>query len=659
MPEIARMSISKKIFAIVALLFVPIVILTYVFVKQSDKDIDFARKELLGSSYLRSLWPVLAAVSDDVVGAQKPLPVADLNAATNLMGADLNAVTAAGALIAKVGAGPLDATAIDASIDLVTLAGNESNLILDPDLDSYYAMDVVVVKLPEVARQTTLVHQALLSQAKMASDKARDDIIVHKGLLAGVVDGTFTSLDSIYQYDSGNNQQAELSAEAQTFRTAADSYLAAADATASALVVDPASSGSLLPKLEAARADLAKATSGLWSKADSRLDVILDRRIDNLSATFWKLMGISGGIAGLALVIAVFAALGISRLIHRSVDEMLRLANGDVGLDISGLGRRDEIGAIAGALKVFRGNILHERELEAERKAVEREHAETAKRARAVVANSFQSAVGGVIANLARNAQDLENFAGAMQGAAEETTTQAIAASSASEEASTSVEAVAGATEELSCSVREISEQISRSSERARAAVKMSGDTVSKVNSLLEASKKVGAIVGLIQEIAEQTNLLALNATIEAARAGEAGRGFAVVAAEVKGLAAQTAKATTEIGQQIGGIQKATTDSVAAIDEILRQISELDTIIGAIAASVEEQSAATQEISSSIQNASRGTIAVATNIACVSSVAERSSQVAGQVKLSSAEQLEQSRTLEVEVSHFISSLTAA
>src|SRR5262249_26440635 len=77
---------------------------------------------------------------------------------------------------------------------------------------------------------------------------------------------------------------------------------------------------------------------------------------------------------------------------------------------------------------------------------------------------------------------------------------------------------------------------------------------------------------------------LALNATIEAARAGEAGKGFAVVAQEVKALAAQTAKATDEIGSQIAGMQAATNDSVAAIKEIGGTIGRISEIASAIAA---------------------------------------------------------------------------
>ena len=134
------------------------------------------------------------------------------------------------------------------------------------------------------------------------------------------------------------------------------------------------------------------------------------------------------------------------------------------------------------------------------------------------------------------------------------------------------------------------------SSRIAREAVQQAQRTDARIGELSQAASRIGDVVRLITAIAEQTNLLALNATIEAARAGEAGRGFAVVARGEERSPAQTAKATDEIGTQIGGMQAATQDSVAAIKEIGTTIGRIAEIASAIAAAVEEQGAATQEI---------------------------------------------------------------
>ncbi|MFI5936371.1 methyl-accepting chemotaxis protein [Actinoplanes sp. NPDC051494] len=109
-----------------------------------------------------------------------------------------------------------------------------------------------------------------------------------------------------------------------------------------------------------------------------------------------------------------------------------------------------------------------------------------------------------------------------------------------------------------------------------RAAVRAAGTAVAVIEKLEASSAEIGKVVELIATIAKQTNLLALNATIEAARAGAAGRGFAVVASEVKDLANETATATSEIGDQVGGIRDGTRAAVSAIAEMRGLIEELD-----------------------------------------------------------------------------------
>ena len=155
---------------------------------------------------------------------------------------------------------------------------------------------------------------------------------------------------------------------------------------------------------------------------------------------------------------------------------------------------------------------------------------------------------------------------------------RAVAASGATEQASSNVSAVAGAAEELSASVEEIGRQVRQSASAVEQAGLRTEKSVAEIEGLAAATQRIDGVLNLIQAIAEQTNLLALNATIEAARAGDAGRGFAVVAHEVKALAEQTAKATAEIGQNVGLIQTSTRNSVDAVREIGNAVRDINEV---------------------------------------------------------------------------------
>ncbi|ABE38975.1 chemotaxis sensory transducer [Rhodopseudomonas palustris BisB5] len=372
----------------------------------------------------------------------------------------------------------------------------------------------------------------------------------------------------------------------------------------------------------------------------------------------WLVWGISGVVllvffAGLAGVIR-----GVIRPIVGMTDVMSRLAHGDRNIEVPGVDRRDEVGAMARALQVFRDNALNVDSLETERD--QKVLAETERKAAMQqIANEFDTAIGRIVDAVTTASSELEHAAGRLNGAAETTDHLAQSATTVSQESSSNAQSAASACKQIATSVLEIAQQAQQSQEISQAAVRQAEETNGRIAELSHAADRIGEVIKLINAVAAQTNLLALNATIEAARAGEAGRGFAVVASEVKALAAQTAKATEEISEQIAQMQTATAQSVAAIQTIGGTITEICGISESIAAAVEQQGEATAGIARSVQHAADGAMQVSTSMEKIGHGAAETDQASVHVHKLSSSLLSESKHLKIEVEKFSEMVRAA
>jgi methyl-accepting chemotaxis protein len=394
-------------------------------------------------------------------------------------------------------------------------------------------------------------------------------------------------------------------------------------------------------------------------------------------------IGLAAGLVVILVLIgsAAFGVLSIAKPIGRIAGVLLELANGNKAADIPFTGRGDEVGDAARAANTFRDNLVRVEKMESEQRETqaraaanqraleEREAAEkhaaadreeaARKAAMRKLADEFETTVGSIIETVTAAAGELEVAAGTLTKTADTTERLVGVVVAASEQASSNVQSVASATEEMTSSIGEISRQVQGSSNIARDAVGQAQKTDARIGELSKAAGRIGDVIKLITAIAEQTNLLALNATIEAARAGEAGKGFAVVAQEVKALAAQTAKATDEIGTQIAGMQAATEESVSAIKEIGGTIGRIAEIASTIAATVEEQGAATQEIARNVGEAAKGTSRVAANITDVNRGAKDTGSASSHVLASAQSLSNESSHLKAEVQKFLKTIRAA
>jgi methyl-accepting chemotaxis protein len=406
-----------------------------------------------------------------------------------------------------------------------------------------------------------------------------------------------------------------------------------------------------------------------YQALDSRLRILMEQQksVTNVAAADGIAAATAASRQSLvlligALLLAAVTTASVSRLIARPIVGMTHamrgLADGQLDIDLPGVGRGDEIGDMASAVAVFRENMAKTERMDAEQRA---EHAAREERSMRVetLVRTFETRMNGLASMLGGASTQLETTARSMSATANETGQQAGVVTTASDQVNHGVQSIAGTAEELAASIGEISRQVAQSGQITEKAVQDAQRTDATVRALVASTQKIGQVVDLITSIAGQTNLLALNATIEAARAGEAGKGFAVVASEVKNLAQQTAKATEEIAAQVAGVQGSTNEVAGAISKISATIQEVSAIAAAIGAAVEEQGAATAEIARNVQQAASNTRQVAGNMAHVNRAAGDTGTAAQQVLVAAGGLSKQAEQIARELASFTTAMRAA
>ena len=370
------------------------------------------------------------------------------------------------------------------------------------------------------------------------------------------------------------------------------------------------------------------------------------------------IIGIGVAIAGIGLLLNFFIGRGITKPLHRLSGAMKLLATGDTSVDIPATEARDEIGAMARSVIVFRDNALEREQLAVTQQKSVRERERRSETIAGMITR-FESKIDEALAKVRGAADRLETASSALNGAADAVSAESRAAEERVGAASMNVTSAATSAEELAASIGEIAGQAATSTEVASRAVSEAQRTVETMSQLATAASRIGEVIGLIQAIAGQTNLLALNATIEAARAGEAGRGFAVVASEVKNLAGQTAKATEEVAAQIGAIQSAAGDATEAIEQVNHIISEMSAIAARVAAAVEEQNTAVSSIAEGVNRASAEARSGTEAMARVAGASVDARTTADEVKALAGELADDAEQLDGEVRGFLSEVRAA
>jgi methyl-accepting chemotaxis protein len=605
-PSIKDFSIRNRLIAVSSLFLVPICLLFFLFVNKSMQEISFASKEADGVVYLRPVWNVLNSAIDADLQGSNSVNVEGIRAVAKQYDEAMATAKASADVVTAAASTQNKAENIaKAAQDLVSGIGNGSNLILDPDLDSFYVMDSIVVQIPNLVSETRKVSHAASDLLAKSDADAGLKMMMAAATLEKSADNMLGNLQTALANTKDKQAVSALNNSFNALREKQKSF----STQIIALYEDARSSSKDLSKqISELKADAVKINSAAntaWNDGARALETLLNARMSGNRSQLW----ITSIIALLFSLGAAATAIYMIKSILGNVSALQggikTLADQSLDAEVPGVNGKGEIAQIAQSVQYFRDQTV-KKIAEANSEERQREIMQSQRSALQGVADQIRASVGDTVGTLRdcialimSSTQTVAANASTTNGTAEQACIDLRTAVS-------DVQTVMQATQELSLSISEISQQTQQAVRQTDEATARAEGAKTVATQLAEATDRIGHIAALINGIAQQTNLLALNATIEAARAGEAGRGFAIVAQEVKSLAAQTSRATEDIERQVTDIQSAVSAVNGEVDSMASAIRAITTVSSSIASAIEEQNAVTSGISGSVQRAADG-----------------------------------------------------
>jgi methyl-accepting chemotaxis protein len=609
-----RMSVGARLGLIATLMVVPTLVFAGLFVQANLADISFAEREMAGADYIQAVWPAFD---------NQNAPAAPIAAARERFDVMFGTADEADAYLNQTD----PALRRQAGVALFIAIADASGLTLDPDLDSFYLMDAVVLRMPTLHNYVGDVAAAVQANDPLALAVALDhlriaDEQVQNSLRSAIAGNDDGGTRSALEGPARDTAQAVLNIGAQVSAgqgVSEDAFDTAAD--------------------------------GLWGAASLELDRVIADRIAALQMSLVTWLSVAVAILAIAMVLMFLISGAMSSRIKSLVASMERLAADDETVDIPCQDDRNETGQIAQSLVIFKDSLIERQRLRAETatmhertaqrlKEMEDKHAEATRDLASVIAYTkeglaklyegdltfrlkefFPVDFKSIRMDFNQTAQRLEDTmrsilhaSDSMGGTATEIATAADDLSHRTEQQAAGLEETAAALEEITVTVKRNADNATRMRDVATEAgsdAKVSGEvlkrTVEAMDKIERSSAEIARILSVIDEISFQTNLLALNAGVEAARAGDAGRGFAVVASEVRALAQRSAEAAKEIKSIIStsssdvevGV-KLVGQTATALERIAGRVGEIHNLVSVVASASDEEARGVSEVSAAV-----------------------------------------------------------
>lgn len=519
----SRLKVRHKLIVLSVTFLLPIGFLAYLFIAQTQKDVDFAALELTGNAYFSALRAELGALIDlgqrrvgstEVQAVQRAVLAADaaLAAAVNATAA---ADQAAGAVQAAL-VMPPDGTpaALDAVQAQMTQVADGSNLTLDPELDSYYMQDAVTVKLPALVLAAGRALDAALDWRASVAPTAEQTVrlLRHATEYAVALNGLAGDLTSAARGNPDGSVKAALDGVRRGFDDQAGVYARLLGALTAADAERPDAAA-----LQAAQWRMQEAARALWAAGAQELDHLLAARIAGLQARMYWGLGLTLAVLTISLLLAWAIAVSISRPLQRQRHAMHAILQGAAAVEVPYVTRGDEIGAIAASVKILKDHMVRGEQLATEHER-ERERTTAEKRAALMrMADMIEAETATALGLVGEHSAAMAATAEEMHNSAARTGTAAQSAATAASQALANAQTVASAADQLTASIHEISSQVGQSAAVVGRAIKAGDQTRATIETLTSQFMRVGTVADMIGEIAARTSLLALNATIEAA----------------------------------------------------------------------------------------------------------------------------------------------